>query len=133
MRKEYFVQFWQHIDILTYFVHGHISIPPPTWVNVAHRNGVQVLGVLCFEGNDLNTAAMFEEEGGKYWLSDRLAEMASYYGFDGWLLNIESPVHKPDKKAWGDGEAATAMDGFIARLRQALSDRGVPKKGKVMW
>ncbi|EXJ55375.1 hypothetical protein A1O7_08302, partial [Cladophialophora yegresii CBS 114405] len=47
--EEYFAQFWQHIDILVYFVRRHIAIPRPTWANAGHRIGAQVLRLLIFE------------------------------------------------------------------------------------
>lgn len=131
--EEYFVQFWQYVDVLVYFVHKHIAIPPPTWVNAGHRNGAQVLGLLMFEGTDnidQQTTAMFEKDGDRYWLADKLAEMAGCYGFDGWFFNIEATIYEPDTNKWQGGKA---MDEFIDQLKEGLVKHGVPNGGKVVW
>jgi len=56
--------------------------------------------MLIFEGKDHidhQTAAMLEKVGDKYWLADKLANMAGYYGFDGWLLNMEAYIDNADE------------------------------------
>lgn len=35
---------WGGIDIFIYFSHHLITIPPLSWINVAHAHGVKVLG-----------------------------------------------------------------------------------------
>ncbi len=29
----------------------------------------------------------------KFWYADKLIQLTKHYGFDGWLINIETPVH----------------------------------------
>ena len=35
-----------------YFSHALIVMPPPSWVNVAHRHGTKVLGTLITENDE---------------------------------------------------------------------------------
>ena len=35
---------WQYVDTFVYFSHHFITIPPPCWINAAHKHGVPVLG-----------------------------------------------------------------------------------------
>ncbi|MCO5573916.1 hypothetical protein L7F22_027692 [Adiantum nelumboides] len=38
----YSIWHWHLIDIFIYFSHSLVTLPPPCWVNAAHRHGVQV-------------------------------------------------------------------------------------------
>jgi hypothetical protein len=44
--RYYAFNFWQYVDIFSYFTHHWIAVPPPAWINAAHRNGVPMLGNL---------------------------------------------------------------------------------------
>ena len=49
MKNAYrFVQ-WNSIDIFIFFGHYTVTIPPPSWSDIAHRHGVKMLGTLIFE------------------------------------------------------------------------------------
>ena len=85
---------WHFIDIFVYFSHNFVTIPPPSWTNAAHTNGVPVLGTLITEWEDgvqicsefLQDRESFEN------LANQLVDIAEYYRFDGWLINIENPI-----------------------------------------
>lgn len=38
----YRIWHWHCIDVFVYFSHHLVTVPPPGWCDVAHRNGVQV-------------------------------------------------------------------------------------------
>ena len=48
--EDYYFYHWQYIDAFIYFSHHLITLPPPTWTNVAHRHGVLSLGTVITEG-----------------------------------------------------------------------------------
>lgn len=90
----YVIYHWQLIDMFVYFSHHFVTIPPPCWTNAAHTHGVPVLGTVITEemkgieicSNFLEGHATFQR------LADQLVNIAEYYRFDGWLLNIENHI-----------------------------------------
>ncbi|GAN08703.1 cytosolic endo-beta-N-acetylglucosaminidase isoform X1 [Mucor ambiguus] len=99
----YYIQHWHLADTFVYFSHERVSIPPVNWTNACHRNGVQCLGTFLVEGNNqmhemeallhgpptLNNSS---DDPMRLWspfYADKLVAIAKYYGFDGWLINIE--------------------------------------------
>lgn len=85
---------WSCIDSFVYFSHALVTIPPPGWINAAHRNGVPVLGTFITEwaaGSLLCELMLWTEQSAEA-AAMQLANIALYYGFEGWLLNIENPV-----------------------------------------
>ena len=71
-----------------------MTIPPPCWTNSCHRHGVKVLGTFITEWDDgekycaniLKTKESYER------FAKQLVEIACYYNFDGWLINIENKI-----------------------------------------
>eukprot|EP01135_Chromosphaera_perkinsii_P006268 Nk52_evm1s484 gene=Nk52_evmTU1s484 len=92
---EYRVYQWDMIDIFNYFSHAFVTIPPPTWTNAAHRGGTRMLGTFIIEG-DKNGADMatklFPDKKSAQRVADQLIAISAYYGFDGYLLNIEKSI-----------------------------------------
>ena len=71
---------------------GIFAMPPKTYIEAAHKNGVKVYSVLFFQQNDF---------GGKWkWWSEflknrdiyakKLVDIADYYGIDGYFINFEA-------------------------------------------
>ncbi|TPX31350.1 mannosyl-glycoprotein endo-beta-N-acetylglucosaminidase [Synchytrium microbalum] len=91
---------WSSIDVFIYFSHWRITIPPPTWINAAHTNNVKILGTFITEwdeGIEENLRLIYGvDDPSSGTVSDqfavKLAQIAKHYAFDGWLLNIESPL-----------------------------------------
>ncbi|MED6283647.1 hypothetical protein CHARACLAT_011058, partial [Characodon lateralis] len=85
---------WQYIDIFNYFTHQLVTIPPAVWTSAAHKHGVIVLGTFITEWT--NGAAMCEaflkDEESYRAVADKLVQISQYYGFDGWLVNIENAL-----------------------------------------
>lgn len=118
-KELYSCEYLQYVETFTYFSHKLITIPPPTWTNLCHRNGVQVLGTFIVEpGSDTVESILEQDESGSFWVARRLADIANYYGFDGWLVNIE--VNFP-VLIW----KTEKMEGFLRQLRAGV--------GKVIW
>ena len=85
---------WAQIDIFVYFSHHLVTIPPLVWINIAHKNGVLVLGTFITEwekGAD-NCSTMFNSVESSIQFAKQLAEIAITYNFDGWLVNIENTL-----------------------------------------
>lgn len=94
----YSFAYWQYVDQLVYFSHHRVTIPPLWWINTAHQNGVAALGTLIFEhkegADDLSLLVRTRTpDGAGYRYVDLLVEAAAYYGFDGWLWNVETSLH----------------------------------------
>jgi len=94
----YVIYHWQLIDIFVYFSHYFVTIPPPCWTNSAHTHGVPVLGTLITESNEgvARCSKFLEDEASVETMVNQLVDIAEYYRFDGWLLNIENPIQVPD-------------------------------------
>ncbi|XP_064405516.1 cytosolic endo-beta-N-acetylglucosaminidase-like isoform X3 [Halichondria panicea] len=93
--NDYYFYQWQYIDAFIYFSHHFITLPPPTWTNIAHKNGVLVMGTIITEwtpGAQLCTQ-LFSEDWRVAQFCDQLVAMAAHYKIDGWLVNIENPIH----------------------------------------
>lgn len=82
---------WYLIDVFVYFSHGLVTLPPPCWTNTAHKHGVKVLGTFILEwdeGKIIAEKLLLTEESSKMY-AERLTELATALGFDGWLMNME--------------------------------------------
>ncbi|KAG9300211.1 hypothetical protein G9A89_002657 [Geosiphon pyriformis] len=105
----YSIQYWQYVDTFIYFSHKRVTVPPPQWTNAAHRNGVKIFGTYLteWEGaiseNELWVRGPSSEENSQdtanndrsivsTFFADKLIQMAEYYKFDGWFINIEAPL-----------------------------------------
>ncbi|XP_050775912.1 cytosolic endo-beta-N-acetylglucosaminidase isoform X3 [Gopherus flavomarginatus] len=124
-RDPYVFYHWQHIDIFVYFSHHLVTIPPVTWANAAHRNGVSVLGTFITEwtsGGQLCEAFLVGEAAAYHAVAVQLGRIAHFYRFDGWLVNIENTLSEA---------AARNLPLFLRDLREQLR-RDVPD-GLVLW
>ena len=86
----YVIYHWYLIDIFVYFSHHFVIIPPPCWTNAAHTNGVPVLGTVI--PNFALCSKFLEDESSWQSLANQLVDIAEYYRFDGWFLNIENDI-----------------------------------------
>ncbi|WP_455584757.1 endo-beta-N-acetylglucosaminidase [Bacteroides sp.] len=91
--------YWQYLDVLIWWggsAGEGIIIPPSAPVtDIAHLNGVKVLGQIffpptAFSGNPAWVAEMLTQENGKYIYAEKLYQIAKYFGFDGWFINEET-------------------------------------------
>jgi len=92
---------WPHIDVLNWFAgtaNETVSIPAKPWVEVAHRNGVKVIGtvylaVAQYQGEVSTVQTLLSQDlQGRFPYAHKLIELAEFYGFDGWLINPETDL-----------------------------------------
>ncbi|CAL0320340.1 unnamed protein product [Lupinus luteus] len=92
----YAIWHWHLIHVFVYFSHSLVTLPPPTWINTAHHHGVKVLGTFITEWDEgraaCDTLLSTKESAQMY--AERLTELASALGFDGWLINMEVNLDK---------------------------------------
>ncbi|KAF1944865.1 hypothetical protein EJ02DRAFT_509822 [Clathrospora elynae] len=115
----YACEYLQYVDSFIYFSHKLVCVPPPTWTNALHRNGVEVLGTILIEpqteGSDRLLQHTKDSESIVFPMAKNLANIAMHFGFDGWLVNIEKPF---PKDAWN----ADIMEMFLCQLRAELGE-----------
>lgn len=102
-----------------------VCIPPPSWTNTLHRNGVKVLGTFLVEPQSTNIAKILQRTSSDtlewdYTLASQLTRIARFYGFDGWLINLEKTFPITD---W----SLSKLEGFLEQLKSAFDD------GCVIW
>ena len=89
----YAFQHWAHLDTLVYFSHHRVTVPPSSHITAAHKDGVRVLGTVLTEwqaGERATMELITRDDGDEY--ARALVRLCEYHGFDGWLVNIESPL-----------------------------------------
>ncbi|KAI2800217.1 hypothetical protein BLOT_013738 [Blomia tropicalis] len=116
--------YWSLIDIFCYFSHQFVTIPPINWTIAAHRNGVRCFGTIIVEdftkyeeNHSTNSYRMIldllKDEQQLENLTNALTNIAKYYQFDGWLINIETEIPK---------EKIVLMVSFLRLLRSKMKE-----------
>ena len=127
---EYTFGYWQYLDYLVVWGgsagEGLILAPNSTYINAAHKNGVKILGNIFFPPtvyggqiawvNDM----LQQDASGNFIVADKLIQMASYYGFDGFFINQET----------GGGNAALGAK-MIRFMKYFQAHK--PANMEVMW
>ena len=122
--KPYSCRYFQFVEFFIYFSHKLVAIPPTSWINSCHRNGVKILGTFILEGDAKAKHAerMFDQLDGEFVVARQLAAMARAYGFDGWLLNIETEF------PYTVQHPISSLTAFIRGLKRQLG-----RNGTVIW
>ncbi|KAJ4786110.1 Cytosolic endo-beta-N-acetylglucosaminidase [Rhynchospora pubera] len=92
--EAYAIWHWHLMDVFVYFSHYLVTLPPPSWTNAAHTHGVKVLGTFLTEwkkGAEICKRLLATKDSAQMY-AERLAELATVLGFDGWLINIENKL-----------------------------------------
>eukprot|EP00049_Salpingoeca_infusionum_P009830 m.167257 g.167257 ORF g.167257 m.167257 type:complete len:220 (-) comp14455_c0_seq6:2124-2783(-) len=107
----YSIYHWHLIDTFVYFSHHLVTLPPCGWIDVAHRNGTKVLGTFITEWHQGAEICRKLLSNPTTWtaVAHQMARMMAYYGFDGWLVNIENKI---------EPEHTRFLLEFIALLRK---------------
>lgn len=120
-KEQYSCEYLHLVELFVYFSHRLVTIPPPTWINTCHRSGVKVLGTFIVEPGSAQVERILDEVDGSFWVATQLAQIAKAYGFDGWLINIETEF---SVLSW----SSRKLESFLRQLRRELGD-----EGKVVW
>ncbi|ODQ79388.1 glycoside hydrolase family 85 protein, partial [Babjeviella inositovora NRRL Y-12698] len=93
--NRYFLQFPSLVDSFVYFSHQRVSVPPFLWINSCHKQGISCMGTIIMEGDHGTGPLELEELVGRnsqaeFRYVNVLTSLARFYGFDGWLLNVET-------------------------------------------
>lgn len=82
---------WPYLGLVYYYNHAAMAVPPTGWINTAHRHGTPILGVMT--GDCAGCAqAVNDFYANPTGAATQMALLANTYGFDGWLIDIESGV-----------------------------------------
>ncbi|KAF2202309.1 hypothetical protein GQ43DRAFT_413956 [Delitschia confertaspora ATCC 74209] len=126
--EKYSCEYLQFVEIFVYFSHKLVCVPPPSWTNTLHRNGVLALGTLLVEPQTPHTERLLEHDSDDgqdkpqgFPIAKKLALIADHHGFDGWLVNIEKPF---PKDVWN----SNLLTAFLRELREELG----PNR-KLIW
>lgn len=120
---------WEYVDLLVTWGgsagEGLILSPSADVIDAAHRNGVPVLGTIFFPPNVFGgqiqwVRDLVQTTGAVYPVADKLIEVASAYGFDGWFVNQET--------SGGDSLLALEIQSFMKYI-QANKPSGM----HIMW
>ncbi|KAI0755992.1 glycosyl hydrolase family 85-domain-containing protein [Irpex lacteus] len=132
----YTFNFWSLCDTFIYFAHHRVTIPPSGWTTAAHRHGVKMLGTLIFEHQESEPDVLRLLVGrlpqgrtngparpstnsslpvSRHY-ARLLADLAYQRGFDGYLINIETPLR-------GGVEQSRTLSTWIALLESELKRR----------
>ncbi|MCJ1681074.1 endo-beta-N-acetylglucosaminidase [Streptomyces sp. APSN-46.1] len=127
----YALTHWAYLDELVFWGgssgEGIVLAPNAPVIDAAHRNGVRVLGNVFLPpvpyGGDLQwTRDLVQRDAlGRFPLAEKLVQVATAYGFDGWFVNAETEG--------GDSALATRMREFLRALRAA----GAPHDLRITW
>jgi endo-beta-N-acetylglucosaminidase D len=120
--KSYACEYMQFVDTFVYFSHKLVCVPPASWTNTLHRNGVYALGTVLIEPQTRDTGRLLQHNSALHFpIAEVLASIAQCYGFDGWLINIEKPF---EKEIW----ETHRLEGFLQQLKRDLG----PSR-KLIW
>jgi endo-beta-N-acetylglucosaminidase D len=117
-KESYSCEYLQFVDTLVYFSHKLVCVPPPTWTNSLHRNGVEALGTVLVEPQTEGTGRLLQhtvDDLGqmRFPMAEKLASISTHYGFDGWLVNIEKSF---PSEVW----SAEVLEAFLCQLKAEL-------------
>lgn len=84
---QYHGRYLQYVESFVYFSHKLVCVPPPSWTNTLHRNGVKVFGTLLIEPQTKDADRLLYFRPGQdgstnkdFPLAKILASIARHYG-----------------------------------------------------
>lgn len=93
------------------FEFGMMNLPNAAYTNAAHKNGVLSLGCIFLPRAYQSWRTLIvRDEDGNFPYADKLVDIAEYYGFDGWFVNLEGSDHP-------SGNAKTELIAMLKYMR----------------
>lgn len=132
--------FWQYMDMVVWWggsaAEGIIIPPSAPAIDVAHLNGVRILGTVFFPetahgGNPQWAAQILSNEGGRYPFAEKFVDIAIYYGFDGWLMNLEGGAQWHSWQGFAEAFARYAKSKNRPDLELQFYDQGSTVSSKI--
>ena len=94
------------------FEFGMMNLPNAAYTNAAHKNGVLSLGCIFLPRAYQSWRTLIQRDAeGNFPYADKLVEIAEYYGFDGWFVNLEGSDSP-------SGQAKTELQAMLAYMRE---------------
>ena len=95
---------------------GSVVVPPDIWIEQAHQAHKLVLGTFLFEGkgDSIHAQKFLESEATRLSTATKLVDLCVFYGFDGFLINIETDLGRT---------LSGALVSFLTHLRAELKAR----------
>ncbi|QPG76914.1 hypothetical protein FOA43_004308 [Brettanomyces nanus] len=124
--SRYFIQYPQLLDSFIYFSHHRVTVPPVSWINMCHRNCIKCFGTIIFEGSSYSTELdrlVQLGRDGEFVFVEILVELVQCFGFDGYLINIET--------CFSNGIIAQSLIPFLENLKAKLHTKHL--KNEVIW
>lgn len=130
---------WAYVDVFIYFSHYRVTIPPVGYIHAAHRHGALALGTVIFEWDagsaDLSKVLASFKTRAK--AANQLASIAKFFGFDGWLLNIEVALQSGSSAA-SDlaafvGDVTRATRKILGPVSEVIWYDSVTRDGSLSW
>ena len=132
----YRFEHWSNVDGFIYFGHYRLTVPPPSWVNQAHRNGSKIFGTLIFEWDDGSKECkdmldgvvtykgkLIDDQLGELYYAEKIVEIAKFFKIDGYLMNFESDLK--------EGYVDRALQ-FLEYLKMRLKDE-IGEHSELIW
>lgn len=116
---------WSQIDIFVYFSHHFITVPPLSWINAAHSNGVKIFGTLITEFDDgaKLCETVFKTRDSTEEFAKKLVHVTRMFKLDGWLLNIENRIE--------DKNILNNLQSFVKFFTQSVHE--LDEESMVIW
>ncbi|MCG8571078.1 MAG: hypothetical protein MJB14_13135, partial [Spirochaetes bacterium] len=105
---------WQYNDIYIQFNNWN-TLPSVEMIDACHRNGVKVYSLIINPKAD-ELPILLQKTGDTFPGADKMIEIAEYYGFDGWFINLEEQ---------GTPELAETFRDFLIYFNQAGTPKGI--------
>ncbi len=131
----YVSSFGQYQDVIGGW-NGAQALPTAAYVDAAHRNGTLILGILY---QPAFPDFIAQNADGSFPVGDKLVQMAQYFGYDGYFLNVEESLPSDQaaslqqmmKAMYAKAKASGITDFYIQWYDSMLPDGTLNYQGQI--